>query len=128
MTDLRIFQGQFYRGNELVKPEFGNVEQIRLLREAAEKMEARKDGVLVDFTATEKINYIIEGDFECDCGNSISHRDTDNEDASDEDDAIEDVKEHMTSFSKTCRNCRTSWDFIKRDGDLYAVRTDQILE
>jgi hypothetical protein len=39
---LRLEGGKFYRGDEEVKPEFGNWEMIRLMREAEEMREARK--------------------------------------------------------------------------------------
>ena len=72
---LRLVDGQFTRGDEVVAPEIGNREQIALLQKAEREIEERekyaKAGVLDVDIRVEDIGYRIVCEFTCICGNEI---------------------------------------------------------
>jgi transcription elongation factor Elf1 len=66
MSNLIIKNGKFYKGNIEVKPEFGNVEQIRALREAERKANEKK--IEAKLIQEEKTYYYATIEFTCpDC-------------------------------------------------------------
>lgn len=81
MEALRIINGQFMRGDEIVRPEIGNLEQIECLRKAAKKQEedAKKielfkgEGLEID----PDVDTTVSGCFQCICGDIVQYRDYD---------------------------------------------------
>jgi len=66
MSNLIIKNGKFYKGNVEVKPEFGNMEQIRALREAERK--ANESKIEAKLIQEEKTYYYASIEFTCpDC-------------------------------------------------------------
>ena len=66
MSNLVIKNGKFYKGNVEVKPEFGNMEQIRALREAERK--ANASNIEAKLIQQEKTSYYASIEFDCpDC-------------------------------------------------------------
>ncbi len=66
MSNLIIKNGKFYRGNVEVKPEFGNMEQIRALRAAERK--ANESKIEAKLIQEEKTTYYASIEFTCpDC-------------------------------------------------------------
>jgi transcription elongation factor Elf1 len=102
---LRLVNGKFYRGNEEVKPEFGNWGMIRLLREA----EARYDAGFVVGTVhnEEKTTYIGSIHFKCpkcNTENKVEFPDKQEDWEFDGNDYKDEVIE--------CKNCKTDFNVI----------------
>lgn len=64
MNGLTIKNGQFWKGGKIVKPEYGNPEQIRVLNDALEGKELEKtlDEVMEDMVKDE-VEYLTENEF-----------------------------------------------------------------
>lgn len=60
---LKLINGKFYRGNTEVKPEFGNVEMINLLKKAG-----NEESIIGDFSSEEITTYVTTVNFTCHCG------------------------------------------------------------
>ncbi len=75
---LRIVNGQFMRGSEVIAPEIGNREQIALLqsieRKAVEREKQAKAGKMYVLTYTKDIEYTAVCEFTCICGNEITEK------------------------------------------------------
>lgn len=72
---LRIENGQFMRGNTIVKPEIGNKEQIECFQALERQMErAANDGIDCSFEAT-NISYDSKIYIHCVCGKSFHETD-----------------------------------------------------
>jgi hypothetical protein len=65
MGELTIKNGKFYRDGEVVKPEFGNKEQIALMEQWRKELEK---GILVTPKIEEKTIYNLSVSWECLCG------------------------------------------------------------
>ncbi len=66
MSNMIIRDGKFYKGNVEIKPEFGNMEQIRALREAERKANASK--IEAKLIQEEMTSYYASVVFDCpDC-------------------------------------------------------------
>lgn len=97
---LRLFKGKFYRGDVLVPVEFGNKEQIDLLKKAEEKL---KQGVDIDINFEEKVSYTIKASWECPiCNHQNSERDYEEYEEFEPDD--DDVEEFLQENTH-CENC-----------------------
>jgi ribosomal protein S27AE len=63
---LTLKDGKFYRGSEVVAPEFGNLEMINLLKAAEKRAELGElEGL---FTTEEITTYSVSIKFTCSCG------------------------------------------------------------
>lgn len=108
--ELTIRDGNFYRGDELVKPEIGNVEQIRCLKAYERLKNDAKSGIQVN-TYYETVTN-AEAYFLCICGKRVFHS---IEDCGGEDDEVFD------EVNTECRHCKAKYKFeIDDDGDLIA--------
>jgi hypothetical protein len=65
MGELTLKNGKFYRDGEVVKPEFGNKEQIALMEQWRKELEK---GLLVRPHIEEKTIYNLSVSWECLCG------------------------------------------------------------
>lgn len=97
--------GKFYEGNVLVPLEFGNKEQIRLMNEAKEHIEALKgDGLEVDVQIETK--YFANIDLKCLCGQTVWFNDIE----LDDDDKLDDLDGECTSCPKCKKRYELSYD------------------
>lgn len=69
---LRLVDGQFMRGDEVVAPEIGNREQIALLQAEERRLtmleEQAKSGGLRAYIYAENVSYVAICEFDCVCG------------------------------------------------------------
>lgn len=63
MSNMIIRDGKFYKGNVEIKPEFGNMEQIRAIREAERK--ASEERIEAKLIEQETITYYATVKFTC---------------------------------------------------------------
>lgn len=105
MSDLKIENGQFWRGNQIVKPEFGDRDQIFTLRKAVEKAEAEEKGIKlpVVFRKEEVTVYDMSVSFKCVCGQICSRLDEEVP----EDDA---EGEYFDELNVRCRKCKSEYE------------------
>jgi transposase-like protein len=105
---LRLKDGKFYRGNEEVKPEFGNKEQIALIREA-ERIETMSV-VMAKFESEEIITYQGVISFKCPvCQTDNRLKDTE----------IEEGDVSPSDFDNTfwkCKKCSTEFEAFWKKG------------
>ena len=73
-SKLRLVDGIFYRGSEVVKPTFGDQDQIKLLKEHEKNAELLMgEGVCVE-PGTEEVTTIeVDVIFKCICGRSLNY-------------------------------------------------------
>jgi DNA-directed RNA polymerase subunit M/transcription elongation factor TFIIS len=112
---LRLVNGKFYRGNEEVKPEFGNSEMIQLLREA----ETRYDAGYVTGTVhnEEKTTYTGSIHFKCPKCNSDEVYEFDDE----QEDWHFDGNDYKDAVIE-CGSCNTEFTVVHtRDMKRYEV-------
>lgn len=105
---LQLIDGKFFRGNEEVKLEFGNKEQIALIHEAQRRVEALKgDGLIVE--PEFEIVYKSTITFKCICGQSVWKED---DDAPNEN--------HISSLVGKCKcmKCHKIYQVKEEDGEL----------
>jgi len=95
---LVLKDGKFYRGNEIVPPEFGNLEMIRLIKEAEQREENAEKAIEGSFTCEEQTTYSVSVKFTCSCG----HKNIEDLDESFEDYEPEgsDVEDYYVECSK----------------------------
>jgi len=94
MKKLIIKNGKFYRGDIEEKPEIGNLEQIKLIREYEKRGDLLKEGLIIKPTFTKEITANIY--FQCVCGTYLFI----NSDCDCEDDI-----ECLIGEKTTCYNC-----------------------
>jgi len=107
---MKLVNGKFYEGDKVVPLEFGNKEQIRLIRKADEKIESLKgDGLFIEthIHPNQKGIWVVWAEFECVCGVSfqMSSPCDDGEDA----DAI--------SGTYKCKSCKKKY-IVDEDPDM----------
>jgi ribosomal protein S27AE len=91
---LTLKDGKFYRGSEVVAPEFGNPEMIKLLKDAEKRAELGElEGV---FTAEEITTYSVSVKFTCSCGH---------QNVEDIDDTFEDWEPGSDDLDGYCVEC-----------------------
>lgn len=106
---LELRGGKFFRGNDPVPLEFGNLEQIRLMNEQIrERHELETEGIPVDPTFTVTIEAEIQ--FKCECGSWVYVT----VEPDDEDDI-----DCFVGETRTCRGCKKNYEVRKDDeGEL----------
>jgi len=91
---LTLKNGKFYRGSEVVAPEFGNPEMIKLLKDAEKRAELGElEGV---FTTEEITTYSVSVKFTCSCGH---------QNVEDIDDTFEDWEPGSDDIDGYCVEC-----------------------
>jgi ribosomal protein S27AE len=91
---LTLKNGKFYRGSEVVAPEFGNPEMIKLLKDAEARAELGElEGV---FTTEEITTYSVSVKFTCSCGH---------QNVEDIDDTFEDWEPGSDDLDGYCVEC-----------------------
>lgn len=101
---MTLRNGKFYEGDQVVPLEFGNKEQIRLMNEAKEVIEALKgDGLEVDVCV--KTQYTAEADFKCTCGQTVWF-----EVEMDDEDDFDDLNGEETSCPKCKARYKLEYD------------------
>lgn len=74
---MTLIEGKFYKDGVPVPPEFGNKEQINLIKEHEQKVEAlNTDGWEVDVTI--EYSYVVT--FKCICGTELTIREESDDD------------------------------------------------
>jgi hypothetical protein len=113
---LIISGGKFYRNGIEEKPEFGNAEQIKCLREYERLMDEIEAGI--PLTPDFDIQVTADVTFKCACG-KVLHKSCE---ASAEDDI-----ECFENESVTCSQCRQRWlFFIDDSGDEDVLRAKKV--
>lgn len=108
---LRLRDGKFYRGDEEVPLEFGNKEQIALIKKAEQYAEwLSGDGLEVD----PEITYRATVDIECICGDQVYFSEVEHEEY--EQSAID----GLLGDEATCRSCKREY-VITGDGVGYLI-------
>ena len=101
-NDIVIKEGKIWKDDKIIELEFGNLEQIRVLRKYSKKIEEFIIGVRPDY------HYEVTGtaSFNCICGRKveISRIDAENED---------DI-ECFEDQTKRCYSCKRNYEFIIR--------------
>lgn len=115
--ELKIINGKFMRDGVEVKPEFGNREQIALIRKMEEEME--RGVVIADVVNVTRTMYKASIDYKClECGDDQSYE---------FDDEQEDWEWDGPDFNKAtieCDNCDTQYE-CEWDKDT-GIRRNQI--
>lgn len=107
-----LIDGKFYEGDQLVPLEFGNKEQIRLIQEQKNRLEALEgDGLQVD-PEIERVTK-VSVDFKCICGQTVWFHEKEC------DDDIDFLEEEMVGEKTSCRKCQRKYIIVINDGDLY---------
>ncbi|MDD5013569.1 MAG: hypothetical protein PHW73_00520 [Atribacterota bacterium] len=107
---LIISNGKFYRDGIEEKPEIGNLEQIKVLREYERKMDSLQGGmeVHVDY----EVEITASASFTCKCSKKLHLS------------CAAGAEEDVDCFAErkiTCPQCKTSYKFfINDDGNLLA--------
>lgn len=110
MGELTLKNGKFYRDGEVVKPEFGNKEQIALMEQWRKELEK---GLLVTPNIEEKTIYNLSVSWECLCGRVNETKDyNEYEDWEPDDDDIKD----LIGDEVCCENCGKEYELhvVKR--------------
>lgn len=112
MSKLTIKNGKFYRGEEEVKPEFGNTEQINLMAKLKKKQEALEgDGIKVLHGVTRTIRIVAA--LECLCSETVHFSAEAIEGGSDE------IYDAIEGTISKCRGCGKRYEIsVNEDGDL----------
>ena len=107
-----IKNGKFYRGEEEVKPEFGNAEQIQLMARLKKKQEALEgEGIKVLHGVTRFIR--ITAAFECLCSETVYFSAELIDGGSDE------VYDAIEGNISKCKGCGKRYEIgVNDDGDL----------
>lgn len=88
MGQMTLIGGKFYKDGQVVPPEFGNKEQIQLIQEHEQKIEALNgDGWEVEI----EMEYVYVSTFKCICGTSLTIREESDDDL-----------DHSCMIGKTC--------------------------
>ncbi len=120
MNELTIKHGQFYRGNEIVKPVCGDTEQIECLKKFDKAREkASCDGIEVEMDVD--ISYELH--FKCVCGRQLKFEGSDYGvriyDCI-EDLVIDDIR--LLDKKTKCSNCGTKYySKVDNEGNIVAV-------
>jgi redox-regulated HSP33 family molecular chaperone len=112
MEPLVIRDGNFYRGSDLIKPEIGNLEQIKVLREFEKQGDLFKTGLVVD----PDFETVTTGSvsFKCICGKNVYKE---------MECADEEIDDFIDEVVK-CRHCDRKYKFDdNEDGDLVVKLT-----
>ena len=120
MSSLIIKNGKFYKGNVEVKPEFGNMEQIRALRAAERK--ANESKIEAKLIQEEKTSYYASIRFTCPDCNEHNEVDVHDDDPSDWQIDNSDVDSHEISCVY-CGSCYTIEADKTQRGNLGIVLT-----
>lgn len=113
---LRLENGKFWRGNEEVPPEIGNVEQIALLRKAENELKNIEEHGINVSTSVEDIRYSLRVRFTCICGHKVEDVDT----YRDADDVIEVEDAEWNGGTIVCRKCGREYEI--EDGKAKLVK------
>lgn len=121
MTDqvpmsLRLENGKFWRGDDEVPLEIGNVEQIALLRKAERELENIEHHGIYVSTSVENIRYSLRVRFTCICGHKVEDVDT----YRDADDVIEVEDAEWDGGTVVCRKCGCEYEI--EDGKAKLVK------
>lgn len=108
---MKLIKGQFIDDNGAVVPaEFGNLEQIKLLKRAEEF----KDGFVVYLETEEIPTYENEISFKCVCDKNISRTIEDGEEIPDPEIFIRRIGKEIS-----CRHCKATYTLEdNKDGDI----------
>lgn len=109
---MKIIDGKFYdeKGNE-VPLEFGNLEQIKLLKEYESRISELNEGLEldVDFETT----YTASVKIVCVCGKNIFF-----ENEADDDEDIN----CLDNLKKSCRSCKAEYQLFVKEDALFAKK------
>lgn len=105
---MTLIDGKFFRGFEEVKPEFGNKEQIALIRETEKRISALNNEGLVISTEHEVV-YTASLQFRCVCGQHVWKEDDDARNRTD-----------ISGLVGTCQcmKCKKRYEVTEKKGDL----------
>jgi len=110
MSNMRIVDGKFYKENVEVKPEFGNIEQIRALQQALQQ--ANKNTVEAKLIQEEKVLYYASVRFKC----PICQQDNEVEVLEDDPSEWSIDNSDVNGYSITCTNSKCETEFtIEQD-------------
>lgn len=105
---MTLIDGKFFRGFEEVKPEFGNKEQIALIRETEKRVSALNNEGLV-ISAEHEIVYTASLQFLCVCGQHVWKEDDDARSRTD--------ISGLVGICK-CMRCSKRYEVTEKKGDL----------
>jgi hypothetical protein len=107
---MRIVDGKFYKNNVEVKPEFGNIEQIRALQQALQQ--ANKNTVEAKLIQEEKVLYYASVRFKC----PICQQDNEVEVLEDDPSEWRIDNSDVNGYDITCTNSKCETEFtIEQD-------------
>lgn len=112
MPNLKIIDGKFFdeKGNE-VPMEFGNPEQIKLLKEYESRILELNEGLPLDVEFETK--HTANVSFKCICGNNVFFE---NEAEDDED------IECLNNMKKSCYNCKAEYQLFVKEDELFSKK------
>lgn len=114
MDKLILKEGKFFRGAEIVPLEFGNWEQIKLIKEKQERLSAiNGEGMPVDVWVEEITTYQAQTDFRCiQCDKFVYiESEVDNEDDKD-----------SLLGTHSCWHCHAKYEILKNDEGDFVVK------
>lgn len=115
MENLVLRGGKFYRGSEIVPLEFGNIEQINLIRKQEKILNAiNGEGLILDVWVDQVTTYTVKADFVCTECNTRLWID---EEVDDEDDKAEILGEH------SCHHCKAKYKISMNKEGEYVVKS-----
>lgn len=110
---LTLKDGKFYRGTEIVPPEFGNLEMIQLIKQAEIREERIQKSIEGVFTTEEQTTYTVSVKFQCSCGhNNVEDLDEIFEDFEPDSDDLED-------YYVNCSKCNIEYCIMASNEKQY---------
>lgn len=129
---MELRNGKFYEGKTEIPPQFGNWEQIRLIRaeEIRLKMKEENEPIQVNITAkntSEETTYYfsINAEFTCSCGNKIKHgvSETESNDDDEYEVAMDFIKDNdYEDITIDCDKCKAEYEFAMDKKELMLIR------
>jgi hypothetical protein len=111
-SKYKIVSGQLLDKNGNIVPlEFGNPEQIQVLKEYESRISELKDGLklIVEF----ETKHTALASFKCVCGQNVFF-----ENEADDDDDVE----CLNNMKKKCNDCKAEYELSVKDDELFAKK------
>lgn len=109
MSKLKLIQGKFYIDSKEVPLQFGNADQIKLIKKS---LQIAEEGAPIDFGVNESTTYTISAYYTCPVCNRASRKESDMfEDYEPDDKEIEEFLEEIDH----CWKCHSQFELIKKD-------------
>jgi hypothetical protein len=115
---MTLRNGKFYDGERIVPLEFGNKDQISLMKMELQRIEAFKTGLPVEIDIT--TTYKGEINFKCECNACTVYFELEEDDEDDFD---------FVGETASCHKCKQLYEIQKDgDGDLIAVKKSKPID